>query len=124
MEFHMSDESPLSLVEMRFHVPHSNVPALDGNQDQESPALDPGPDPVKELHDKILAKADVIQAIGDAIVTFSEIHCLTPRLGITLLCGCLNKFTTVGGDIPSKCTQVFSSFMGKLLITRFLINLC
>lgn len=77
----MSDDSPLSLVEMRFHVPHSNVfPALEGNPDQESAALDLGPDPVKELHDKILAKADVIQAIGDAIVTFSEIHCLTPRL--------------------------------------------
>lgn len=78
MEFHLSDDSPLSLVEMRFHVPHSNIPTQDEageNMDQE-PA---GPDPVKELHDKILARADVIQAIGDAIVSFSEIHCLTPR---------------------------------------------
>lgn len=71
----MSDDSPLSLVEMRFHVPHSNVAGHEEAADQESS----GPDPVKELHDKILAKADVIQAIGDAIVTFSEIHCLTPR---------------------------------------------
>ncbi len=75
----MSDESPLSLVEMRFHIPHSNIfPAIDEaeeNLDQESY----GPDPVKELHEKILAKADVIQAIGDAIVTFKEIICLTPR---------------------------------------------
>ena len=73
----MSDESPLSLVEMRFHVLRNNPAAApDGvgeNAEQE------GPDPVKELHDKILAKADVIQATGDAIVTFSEIHCLTPR---------------------------------------------
>ena len=72
----MSDDSPLSLVEMRFHVPLSNVAG------QEEPAADQessGPDPVKELREKILAKADVIQAIGDAIVTFSEIHCLTPR---------------------------------------------
>lgn len=80
MEFHMSDDSPLSLVEMRFHVPHTNpVLAQDEageNVEQESI----GPDPVKELHDKILAKADVIQATGDAIVTFAEIHCLTPRL--------------------------------------------
>ena len=79
MEFHMSDESPLSLVEMRFHIPHSNIfPTADEvgeNPDQESA----GPDPVKELHEKILAKADVIQAIGDAIVTFEEIICLTPR---------------------------------------------
>lgn len=75
----MSDDAELSLVEMRFHVPQSNVfPAQDEtgeNADQESA----GPDPVKELHDKILARADVIQATGDAIVTFSEIHCLTPR---------------------------------------------
>lgn len=75
----MSDDTALSLVEMRFHVPQSNVfPAQDEtgeNADQESA----GPDPVKELHDKILARADVIQATGDAIVTFSEIHCLTPR---------------------------------------------
>ncbi len=42
-------------------------------------AVSTGPDPVKELHEKILAKADVIQATGDAIVTFSEIHSLTPR---------------------------------------------
>lgn len=77
MEFHLSDDSPISLVEMRFHVPHSNpVPALDEAVEQESV----GPDPVKELHDKILAKADVIQATRDAIVTFAEIHCLTPRL--------------------------------------------
>lgn len=79
MEFHLSEDSPLSLVEMRFHVPLSNSPAV---PDEEGDALDQestGPDPVKELHDRILAKADVIQAIGDAIVTFAEIHCLTPR---------------------------------------------
>lgn len=76
MEFHLSDDSPLSLVEMRFHVPHTNILSQqDEGEDQDSS----GPDPVKELHSKILAKADVIQAIGDAIVTFSEIHCLTPR---------------------------------------------
>lgn len=76
----MSDDSPLSLVEMRFHVPQTNIfPVIDEtgeNPEQESM----GPDPVKELHEKILAKADVIQATGDAIVTFDEIHCLTPRL--------------------------------------------
>lgn len=77
MEFHMSEESQLSLVEMRFHVPNSTVPVT---EDEEADQENSGPDPVKELHDKILAKADVIQATGDAIVTFSEIHCLTPRL--------------------------------------------
>ena len=80
MEFHMSDDSPLSLVEMRFHVPHSNpVPTSEDHEENMEPES-VGPDPVKELHDKILAKADVIQATGDAIVTFAEIHCLTPRL--------------------------------------------
>ncbi len=77
MEFHLSEDSPLSLVEMRFHVPQSNtLPEPDDAGD--IPEVS-GPDPVKELHQKILAKADVMQAIGDAIVTFSEIHCLTPR---------------------------------------------
>ena len=74
----MSDESPLSLVEMRFHIPHSTYPAAEdaGENLDHEPS---GPDPVKELHEKILAKADIIQAIGDAIVTFTEIQCLTPR---------------------------------------------
>ena len=82
----MSEESPLSLVEMRFHVPHSNaVPTPDESGDIIPDMEATGPDPVKELHDKILAKADVIQAIGDAIVTFSEIHCLTPRF---VVCVC------------------------------------
>ena len=74
----MSDDSQLSLVEMRFHVPHSNVPVDEGGETVDPESM--GPDPVKELHDKILAKADVIQATGDAIVTFAEIQCLTPRL--------------------------------------------
>lgn len=74
----MSEEAPLSLVEMRFHLPSSVIPASEETGD--NPELDSaGPDPVKELHEKILAKADVIQAIGDAIVTFEEIVCLTPR---------------------------------------------
>ena len=78
MEFHISDDSPLSLVEMRFHVPHTNPVLAQPGENVELESI--GPDPVKELHDKILAKADVIQATGDAIVTFAEIHCLTPRL--------------------------------------------
>ena len=78
MEFHLNEDSPLSLVEMRFHVPHTSAPQV-SEETAEGEVVSAGPDPVKELRDKILAKADVIQAIGDAIVTFSEIHCLTPR---------------------------------------------
>lgn len=80
MEFHLNEDSPLSLVEMRFHVPQSNTPQVLEEVDEGAEPPAAGPDPVKELHDKILAKADVIQAIGDAIVTFPETHCLTPRL--------------------------------------------
>ena len=76
MEFHMNEDSPLSLVEMRFHVPAAAAPQVLEEVDE---GAELGPDPVKELHDKIMAKADVIQAIGDAIVTFPETHCLTPR---------------------------------------------
>ena len=78
MEFHLNDDSPLSLVEMRFHVPQSNAAQLPEDVDS-ADAVAAGVDNVKELHDRILAKADVIQATGDAIVTFSETHCLTPR---------------------------------------------
>jgi len=65
IEFHRNDDSKVTLMEMRFFVP--------ANQDED------GVDPVKAFQDQILAKADIIQATGDAIVTFSEVACLTPR---------------------------------------------
>ena len=34
---------------------------------------------LQTFHEKVLAKADVIQATGDAIVTFEEVAILTPR---------------------------------------------
>ena len=78
LEFHQSEEVPLSLVEMRFHIPTSTAStaaeggeAEDGGEEENNP--------VKVFHEKCLARADVIQATGDAIVTFSEIHSLTPR---------------------------------------------
>jgi structure-specific recognition protein 1 len=108
MEFHLSDDSPLSLVEMRFHVPHSNV--LGPEEDQESS----GPDPVKELHQKILAKADVIQATGDAIVTFSEIHCLTPRYALLYLSTCvIVPFVLYRGRYSIKVYPSFLQLHGK-----------
>ena len=82
LEFHQSEEVPLSLVEMRFHIPTTTASAAgegggaeggteDGDEEENNP--------VKIFHEKCLARADVIQATGDAIVTFSEIHSLTPR---------------------------------------------
>ena len=82
LEFHQSEDAPLSLVEMRFHIPTTTVStagegggaegAEDGGGEEEN-------NPVKIFHEKCLARADVIQATGDTIVTFSEIHSLTPR---------------------------------------------
>ncbi|XP_046840265.1 FACT complex subunit SSRP1-like isoform X2 [Xenia sp. Carnegie-2017] len=65
LEFHQHDDTEIALMEMRFYVPPSN----DGTD----------ADPVKTFHEKVLAKADVIQATGDAIVTFEEVAILTPR---------------------------------------------
>lgn len=63
MEFHQSEDAPVSLVEMRFHIPNT-----DGEDD-----------PVENFHQKVLAHADVIQATGDSIAVFPEIQILTPR---------------------------------------------
>jgi len=65
MEFHRNDEAKVALMEMRFFVP--------SYQDENSE------DPVKSFHEQVLAKADIIQATGDAIITFEEVVCLTPR---------------------------------------------
>ena len=72
MEFHQSEDAPMSLVEMRFHIPNTAQSTEEGVADGEE-------DPVKVFHEKVLAKADVMQATGDAIVTFTEIPSLTPR---------------------------------------------
>ena len=63
LEFHQGDNTPVSMVEMRFHIPNT-----DGEED-----------PVTAFREKVLAHADIMQATGDAIVTFSEIQSLTPR---------------------------------------------
>lgn len=64
LEFHQSDDAPVSLVEMRFHIPT--------NQEDEQ-------DPVKNFHDNVLAKADILQATVDAYAIFDDVPCLTPR---------------------------------------------
>lgn len=64
IEFHPNDDAPVSLTEMRFYVP--------GDSSNKT-------DPVQDFFDKVMAKADVIQAAGDAITIFNEVQCLTPR---------------------------------------------
>ncbi|CAL1275119.1 unnamed protein product [Larinioides sclopetarius] len=64
VEFHQNDDVPVSLMEMRFHIPTDPNSSVD---------------PVQAFVDNVLSKASIIQATGDAIVTFKELQCLTPR---------------------------------------------
>lgn len=64
LEFHQNDDAPVSLVELRFHIPTDPNSSVD---------------PVQAFVDNVLEKASIIQATGDAIVTFKELQCLTPR---------------------------------------------
>lgn len=59
-----NDDAPVSLMEMRFHIPISD------SADQ---------DPVEAFHQQVMEKASVISVSGDAIAIFREIQCLTPR---------------------------------------------
>lgn len=64
LEFHQNDDAPVALMELRFHIPNPT---------------DSSEDPVTAFMNSVLSKADIIQATGDAIVTFTELQCLTPR---------------------------------------------
>ncbi|XP_039292782.1 FACT complex subunit Ssrp1-like [Nilaparvata lugens] len=65
MEFHPNDDAPVSLLEMRFHIPPAE---LAGDLD-----------PVEAFHKQVMKNASVISVSGDAIAIFREIYCLTPR---------------------------------------------
>ncbi|ESP04179.1 hypothetical protein LOTGIDRAFT_207546 [Lottia gigantea] len=64
LEFHQNDDAAVSLTELRFHIPTDPTSETDA---------------VQEFYNNVLAKADIIQATGDAVVTFTEVQCLTPR---------------------------------------------
>ncbi|XP_063972147.1 FACT complex subunit Ssrp1 [Diachasmimorpha longicaudata] len=64
LEFHQNDDAPVSLMEMRFHIPVSDSAETD---------------PVDAFHQQVMDKASVISVSGDAIAIFKEIQCLTPR---------------------------------------------
>ncbi|KAG7199932.1 hypothetical protein KM043_014368 [Ampulex compressa] len=64
LEFHQNDDAPVSLMEMRFHIPVSDIAEQD---------------PVEAFHQQVMEKASVISVSGDAIAIFREIQCLTPR---------------------------------------------
>lgn len=65
LEFHQDDDAPVSLVEMRFHIPVTESSEAD---------------PVEAFQHNVMKQASVISVSGDAIAIFREIHCLTPRL--------------------------------------------
>uniref|UniRef100_A0AAG5DMT2 FACT complex subunit SSRP1 n=1 Tax=Anopheles atroparvus TaxID=41427 RepID=A0AAG5DMT2_ANOAO len=64
VEFHRNDDAPVSLMEMRFHIPTSESADTD---------------PVEAFQENVMKQASVISVSGDAIAIFREIHCLTPR---------------------------------------------
>lgn len=66
LQFHQNDDAPVSLVEMRFHIP----PQAGGGTAE---------DPVQAFRDAVLNKASIIQVTGESIATFQELHCVTPR---------------------------------------------
>ena len=60
-----NDDAPVSLMEMRYHIPSSEQG---------------GDDAVEAFQQQVMQKASVISATGDAIAIFREVQCLTPRL--------------------------------------------
>ncbi|KAK7083251.1 FACT complex subunit ssrp1 [Halocaridina rubra] len=64
LEFHQHDDASVNLMEMRFHIPASELA---------------GEDPVENFQQRVMAKASVITATGDALAIFREVQCLTPR---------------------------------------------
>lgn len=67
LEFHQNDDAPVSLMEMRYHIPSTETSDND---------------PVDAFYQKVINKASVLSLSGDAIAIFREIQCLTPRLVI------------------------------------------
>lgn len=64
IEFHQNDDAPVSLMEMRYHIPVTETSDSD---------------PVEAFFQNVMNKASVISVSGDAIAIFRELQCLTPR---------------------------------------------
>ena len=64
LQLHQNDSAPVSLMEMRLHIPAST----EGEEDN-----------LQAFKDRVLANADIMEATGDTITSFGEVHCLTPR---------------------------------------------
>lgn len=64
LEFHQNDDAPVSLMEMRYHIPTTESSDTD---------------PVDAFYQNVINKASILSMSGDAIAIFREIQCLTPR---------------------------------------------
>jgi len=64
LEFHLNDDAPVNLSEMRFFIPGSELA---------------GDDPVEAFKEKVMQRASVVTTAGDAITILRGISCLSPR---------------------------------------------
>jgi structure-specific recognition protein 1 len=64
LEFHQNDDAPVSLMEMRYHIPTTESADVD---------------PVEAFQQNVMQKANVLSVSGDAITIFRDVQCLTPR---------------------------------------------
>lgn len=116
LEFHQNDDAPVSLMEMRMHIPTSE-------------SVDT--DPVEAFHQNVMKQASVISVSGDAIAIFREIQCLTPRFVfffffINVLFGGVLQQTfnfSVVGTI-SKSFRHFFNCTEKRSITKYQCQRC
>ena len=96
-----NDDAPVSLMEMRYHIPSSEQG---------------GDDAVEAFQQQVMQKASVISATGDAIAIFREVQCLTPRL-VKFKFQCMNIskffFFFFRGRYDIKVFQSFVQLHGK-----------
>lgn len=108
LEFHQNDDAPVSLMEMRYHIP-----TTESNEN----------DPVDAFYQNVINKASVLSLSGDAIAIFREIQCLTPRFVVIATLQVEQVFQPVSFFLVVVTTSKYSnrsfSFTVKLLITKF-----
>ena len=115
MEFHQNDDAPVSLMEMRYHIPTTESSDTD---------------PVDAFYQNVMTKASVISVSGDAIAIFREIPCLTPRYvsiykeAIIFNLLILNYLFFLVVATTSKYSNPSFNCMVKHLITKFHFQLC
>jgi len=64
LEFHLNEDAPVNLSEMRFFIPGTELA---------------GDDPVEAFKEKVMQRASVVTTAGDAITILRGISCLSPR---------------------------------------------